>query len=148
MGSWDGAIHVNTAALADGDPWRQNTAQIATTDVGAPMAGRRNHRQRKKLRIGEYQELGFEVSAQFKHPLESDRRDALLDVFLAECIEANGMLFGGGMNDSLGGFIVDNSARGSATDDQREQVCQWLKGREEFAGVEVAPLTDAWYGHD
>lgn len=112
------------------------------------MAGRRNHRQRKKLRIGEYQELGFEVSAQFTHPLENDQRDALLDSFLAECIEANGMLFGGGMNDSLGGFIVDNSARGSATDDQREHVRQWLEGRVEFASVEVAPLRDAWYGYD
>lgn len=50
-----------------------------------------NHRQRKKLRLGEFRELGFAASAQFRSQLNDDEREAVLDTFTA-CIEANGLL--------------------------------------------------------
>jgi uncharacterized protein YggL (DUF469 family) len=112
------------------------------------MVKRHNHRQRKKLRIGEYQELGFHVMAELFGPLDDAQRDTLIDAFLDECIEANGMLFGGGINRDLDGYIVADGKRKSATDEQRECVRQWLEGRSEFTAVRVEALTDAWYGHD
>ena len=109
------------------------------------MSKKRNRRQRKKLRVGEYREFGFEVSARIVHPLGDGQRDALLDAFLEECVEPNGMLFGGGINESLEGFIVANSPRDSATDEQRECVRQWMAQRAEFASVHISPLIDAWH---
>ena len=111
------------------------------------MAKRHNRRQRKKLHIGEFRELGFEVSADLTRQLDDEQRDALLDVFLTEGIEANGMLFGGGINQDLDGYVVASSARGSATEEQRECVRAWLAGRSEFSAVKVGPLVDAWHGH-
>ena len=112
------------------------------------MAKRHNQRQRKKLHLGEFAELGFEVSADLTRELDERQRDVLIDAFLEECIEANGMLFGGGINKDLGGFIVPDAARGSATEEQRECVREWLLGRPEFSAVTVGPLVDAWHAHD
>jgi len=112
------------------------------------LAKHRSRRQRKKLRIGEFQELGFSVFAELASPLNALQRDTLIDVFLEKCIEPNGMLFGGGINRDLEGYVVANSARGSANEQQRECVRAWLAGRSEFSAVTVGPLVDAWYGHD
>ncbi|MFD2061090.1 YggL 50S ribosome-binding family protein [Paraburkholderia solisilvae] len=112
------------------------------------MANRHNRRQRKKLRIGEFQELGFSVSAALRVPLDDSDRDALIDVLLDDCIERNGLLFGGGINEMLDGFVTSDTRRGSATEQQRQAVLVWLHARPEFDAVTVGPLTDAWYGHN
>lgn len=112
------------------------------------MAKRHNRRQRKKLHIGEFRELGFEVSADLARQLDDEQREALLDAFLSECIEANGMLAAAAVTHYLDCYIVVSSARGSATEEQRERVRAWLAGRSEFSAVTVGPLTDAWHGHD
>ncbi|WP_233862860.1 YggL family protein [Paraburkholderia adhaesiva] len=112
------------------------------------MSARHNRRQRKKLRLGEFQELGFAVSATLRRALDDARREALIDAFLMECVEAHVMLFGGGVSDDLDGYIVADGVRVSATDEQREIVHAWLDGRDEFTDVTVAPLSDAWHGHD
>jgi hypothetical protein len=74
------------------------------------------------LRLGEFQELGFSVSAELRTPLDDAQRDALVDAFLDECIEANGMLFIGGINDALDGYVTAVRDRSSATDQHREIV--------------------------
>jgi uncharacterized protein YggL (DUF469 family) len=107
-----------------------------------------NRRQRKKLRTGEFQEMGFQVTADLSCPLDDEQRDALIDAFLEQCVEANGMLFGGGVNRRLDGYVVANGKRNSATNEQRETVRQWLESRPEFSGVRVESLSDAWYGHE
>lgn len=84
------------------------------------MAKHRNRRQRKKLRVGEFRELGFSVSAELQAPLSDQQRNALVDAFLEQCIEANGMLFGGGINEALDGYIVAEKNRSSVTDRHRE----------------------------
>jgi uncharacterized protein YggL (DUF469 family) len=112
------------------------------------MAARHNRRQRKKLRLREFQELGFAVSAALRDPLDGAQRDALIDTFLKECIEANGMLFGGGINRTLDGYVVAHGVRASTTEAQRAIVRAWLDARAELESVAVEPLTDAWRGHD
>jgi len=110
------------------------------------MTHKHNQRQRKKLRLGEFKELGFAVSASLRGPLDGADREAAIDAFLEDCIEPNGMLFGGGINEMLDGYVVSSAARSSATDRQREIVRGWLSGRPEFAVINVSPLTDAWHG--
>ncbi|WP_080410747.1 50S ribosome-binding protein YggL [Burkholderia ubonensis] len=108
------------------------------------MTKRRNRRQRKKLHLGEFTELGFEVSAGLVSTLADGDRDKLLDGFIGGCIEPLGLSFGGGLNDDLGGYVTSAMRGGSASEDQRNKVREWFSSRPEFSGVEVGPLTDAW----
>lgn len=111
------------------------------------MAKEHNRRQRKKLRLGEFREFGFSVSAELRAPLDDQRHEALVDVFLAECIEANGMLFGGGINETLDGYITASQDRSSATDQHREIVKAWIENRAEFVNAKVGALSDAWHSN-
>ncbi|GAB3499993.1 hypothetical protein GCM10027399_25540 [Curvibacter fontanus] len=60
------------------------------------MAKNRSRRLRKKLRIGEFQELGFTWEASFKLPLSPDQAEALVAALIVEAIEPGDLAFGGG----------------------------------------------------
>lgn len=111
---------------------------------------RLNRRQRKKLRLGEFQELGFEASATFCIPFQYD--DGVYDAFLVafiDFIESRDLLFGG-----MGGAFplaktdafVTTSKRGSTTDEDRHAVLAWLQARPEIAHAQVGEFIDAWHG--
>jgi uncharacterized protein len=95
-------------------------------------------RLRKKLRKGEFREFGFEIAFRVKK-----RRDELLDRFILEAIESNGLLFGGS---EMGGFATSAADRASATDDQREKVRAWLEAQPEITDISIGELRDAWHG--
>jgi uncharacterized protein YggL (DUF469 family) len=101
----------------------------------------RNRRLRKKLHLGEFQQLGFEVSITLKPDLGIDALDHLLDEFILEAIEKNKLAFGGGTD---GGFIT-TWKRGSASEAHRATVENWLSQRSEVVSVTLGPLVDAWY---
>src|SRR3990167_1213839 len=107
------------------------------------MPKHRSGRLRKKLRIGEFQELGFEVSFRLYRGLSDRDSEKFWNAFILEAIERNGLAFGG----STEGFITA-WGRGSATEEHREGVGDWLRSRPEIEAVEVGPLTDAWYGRN
>ncbi|WP_250492107.1 50S ribosome-binding protein YggL [Caballeronia sp. GAWG1-1] len=112
------------------------------------MAKNYNRRQRKKLHLGEFQELVFRARAQLVQALDAEQIDILIDTFLEECVEANGMLVCGGINeDGLAFCVQSERLRGSATDSQREIMRQWLEGRPEFIDIEISALMDGWYGY-
>ncbi len=113
--------------------------------MAAKTKGKYNSRQRKKLRIGEFQELGFDVTARSAKVLSPEERDRFMNDLIENAIEANGLLFGGGFNDDLEGFAVIDAARGSATEAQLEAIRNWLLARPELSNVQVGPLKDAWY---
>jgi uncharacterized protein YggL (DUF469 family) len=108
------------------------------------MSTQHNRRQRKKLRLGEFQELGFEAAAKFARELEADHRAALLDAFL-EFIEANGMLAAASTSDTFDAYLISGAPHGSATEDDRQIVQTWLAGRPDLIEVRVGELSDAWY---
>jgi uncharacterized protein YggL (DUF469 family) len=110
------------------------------------MTMRYNRRQRKKLRLGEFQEFGFSVQAAVRDPVDQGAVNALLDDFV-ECVEAHGLIVGGGVGEALHGFVTSGSAGEPVTDAKRGFVVDWLAGRTEFSKVDVGPLTDAWHGH-
>ncbi|MBA1275189.1 YggL family protein [Stutzerimonas azotifigens] len=105
------------------------------------MATNRSRRLRKKLCVDEFQELGFEVTMNYRDSLDSAAVDGFLESFLNEAIEANGLGYVGGEDY---GFVC-LGRRGSVTEEQRGAVESWLKGREELAEVTVSPLMDVWY---
>lgn len=106
-----------------------------------PSNKSRSRRLRKKLRTGEFKELGVQFSADFKESLAAGAEDTLVDLFLAEVIEPRMLAFGGWIT---GGFITC-IGRGSVSDEDRAQIASWFQSRPEFRSVRVGPLVDAWY---
>jgi len=104
------------------------------------MARHRTRRLRKKLHIGEFRQLGFELSFQVADDLPDEDVDALWDRFILEAIARNGLLFGGSES---GGFVTGRG-NASATDDHRRLVAEWLNAQPKVGAVMVGDLVDAW----
>jgi len=104
-----------------------------------------NSRQRKKLRVGEFQELVFSLRWTNRQDLDDAELNAQLDDFI-DMIEARGLLFGGGFSPSGCEGIVTTDRRSSTTVEDRVAVLIWLRNRAEVSNVEVGDLVDGWYG--
>ncbi|MFO1253882.1 MAG: YggL family protein [Inhella sp.] len=109
--------------------------------LNPPQARQRSRRQRKKLRIGEFQELGFDIRVTLAQALDDGAEARLIDALLSELIEPRRLCFGGGVR---AGFITTLD-RGSATEADREALAAWFRARPEVASIEVSPLQDAWH---
>lgn len=67
----------------------------------------------------------------------------LLTVFLVEAIDAQGLIFGGGIGKTTSGFVNSNK-RKSATNEQRQQVKDWLSAQAEVSNIKVGELENVW----
>lgn len=106
------------------------------------MATNRSRRLRKKLCVDEFQELGFELTLNYKEGLESEAVSAFFERFIDEAVEGSGLGFIGAEDY---GFVCLGK-RGSVSAEQRAQVEAWLqKGHAELVGFTVSPLIDVWY---
>ena len=102
-------------------------------------------RLRKKYRVGEFQELGFQVNVKFKPNLSEAEFDKIYDDFIV-LIEANKLAVGGGGGaEYLQGFVTAWGKYRSPTNAQRENIENWLESRPEISEFEVGKLGDAWY---
>lgn len=104
----------------------------------------RSRRLRKKMRLQEFQEMGFEIRMKPKQSMDSTQQDAVFERFLTEVLEVRDLAYGG--SDSAG-YITRFSA-GSVDEDDRLAVLQWLKAQPEYDEVMASPLSDAWYPTD
>lgn len=107
----------------------------------APFNKRRSRRLRKKLRVGEFKEEGFEVNFKYKANLTNEEQLDVLMKFITEAIESRHLAFGGGEN----GFIT-RAGRGSTTEEDRQAVRSWLLSCGAIEQVRVNENEDAWYG--
>ena len=105
------------------------------------MATNRSRRLRKKLCVDEFQELGCELTMNFREGLTEAEADQFVDQFLVEAIDGNGLGYVGGEDY---GFVC-LSTRGSVSEEQRSQLETWLKGRNELVDFTLSPLLDVWY---
>lgn len=105
-------------------------------------------RLRKKKRLGEFKELGFEVRGDLRPGLSGDDLEAFVDR-LIDVVEARALAFGGGArrDGKLDGFVT-RDGRGSTTEDDRAALAAFLAGDQEIARHEVGVLRDAWHGWD
>ena len=101
-------------------------------------------RLRKKTRLGEFREMGFEVHFRVSEAVSDVALDAFWDRFIGEAIEANGLACGGGCGREWSIFVTTDG-RGSATEEQRALVERWLRQRGDVENVSVGALEDAWY---
>ena len=100
-------------------------------------------RMRKKLYLGEFQEFGFEV--QFRLPAELSAADleVFFERFMAEAVERNGLMAGGGCGTDWDIFVT-LADRGSAEEKHRKLVDDWLKNSSQVSEIRIGPLVDAW----
>jgi len=104
------------------------------------MSTQHNLRQRKKLHLGEFQEFGFEFSAQLNAGLSKAQEEVLVDAFMDQFVEPGNMAFAGWAN---GGYLC-RFRRGTLSESDRLAVKAWWSARTEVLSVEVGELIDAW----
>lgn len=104
------------------------------------MSKRHNHRQRKKLHIGEYKELGFTLEITLAEGVSAAQEDILVHDFFSEVIEKRHLMYGGVLPF---GFVCRDS-RGDASEEDRQAVQAWLSQRAEVSAISVGELADAW----
>ncbi|OHX16924.1 hypothetical protein BI343_01270 [Chromobacterium amazonense] len=103
---------------------------------------RLNARQRKKMRVGEFRELGFHLVAELHEGVDAD---ALLDGWLTRVDEA-GISFGGHFDGKgkLEGVAFPVSER-KIDDALRGELTRWLQARAEVKTLEASELIDLWH---
>jgi len=106
-------------------------------------AKNRNRRLRKKLRVDEFQELGFDVAWKLADDSDDEAIDKFISKFFAEAIEPNGLGFGG-EGDTLWHGLICTQKLGKCTDEHRSLIETWLKDNGATA-VSVSELYDVWW---
>lgn len=107
------------------------------------MSTNRSRRLRKKLRVDEFQELGFDVSWTFDDTVSEQDIDSLVDQFIEQVIEPRNLGFHGGGHKEWEGIIATQTI-GKCTDEDRSAVSEfWAK--QTVSNVEVTELYDIWW---
>ena len=107
-------------------------------------AKNRSKRLRKKLFVDEFKIDGFEIDMRFVDTITEEAMNDFFDEFLADAIEANDMVFGGGGDkEGFSGFVVPAARYESATDKERTLVSEWLDKNDLIAEHKVGELVDA-----
>jgi len=108
------------------------------------MAKNRSRRLRKKLRVDEFQELGFDISWEFDAKVAEADIDTIVDKFIDDVIEVRKLGFHGGGHREWEGIIA-TQALGKCTEDDRAAVKAFW-ANQSVANVEVSELYDIWWG--
>jgi uncharacterized protein YggL (DUF469 family) len=106
---------------------------------------KRSNRLNKKLYVGKYAVLGFEVSFKF-----ADVDEKAFDSFFTNIVtfvDSRNLIMGGaGGTQSFTIYISSYGRYLSATEEDRRAFEQWLAGYEFIIECNVEPLSDAYYG--
>ncbi|WP_394144840.1 YggL 50S ribosome-binding family protein [Vibrio atypicus] len=97
----------------------------------------------KKLYLGEFAMLGFELSCETTIK-DFDNYDAFVDEFI-DYIDSLGLCFGGGGLEVFEGFLCAQKRYVNTTEEQKAQVIAWLEARADITSVETSELLDANY---
>ena len=107
------------------------------------MAIQRNARQRKKMHLAEFQELGFLVKFNFAESTGIDQIDATVDRFIDEVIKANGLDYEGNGYLAWEGLVCLEKL-GKCDENHRQLVKTWLENNG-LQNVQVSELFDIWW---
>jgi hypothetical protein len=103
-----------------------------------------NKRQREKHRLGEFQELGFELRfctpAGWPDAQQLDFWDAAITQ-----VEALGLSVGGGTGTCWDVYVTSLADRGTVTPAQRQALVDWLAAQPAVSELRASPLEDAWH---
>lgn len=101
-------------------------------------------RLRKKFRVGEFRELGFGFTFDYKGDIESPECEQFLHAFVNECIEANGLMCEGNMTEEGCNIFATAEDPTKTTEEQRTAVKTWLEGRDDIELKSFSELVDAF----
>jgi uncharacterized protein len=101
-------------------------------------------RLRKKKRLGEFKELGFQVKAELVGDVGENGSWAFFGR-LIDAVELRRLGVGGGGSGTHFGWFVVRLGRGSADETDREALAGFLRSDPAVVHHEVGPLVDAWY---
>ncbi|XKM14628.1 YggL family protein [Orbaceae bacterium ac157xtp] len=107
------------------------------------MMANRSRRLRKKLHIEEFKELGFTVSWSFAENTDEDTLDKVIDDFITQVIDPNGLAYDGSGYLNWKG-IVCTQKLGNCTEEHRKLVGDWLE-KQGLTNVKVGQLIDIWW---
>lgn len=107
------------------------------------MAIQRNARQRKKMHLAEFQELGFLVKFNFAEGTGIDQIDATVDRFIDEVIKANCLAYEGNGYLAWEGLVCLEKI-GKCDESHRQLVKTWLENNG-LQNVQVSELFDIWW---
>lgn len=103
----------------------------------------RNRRQRKKMHLAEFQELGFLVKWQFAENTGIDQIDATVDKFIEDVIRANGLAYEGSGYLHWEGLVCLEKL-GKCDESHRQLVKKWLEDNG-LLEIEISDLFDIWW---
>lgn len=126
--------------MAFGLSWLPPKMPMSDLLVLRPPKRSRSRRLRKKLRIDEFQVLGFEYELTWREAPSIDVQDRFIDALLTHLIEPRALSLGGGVTC---GFVA--ARRGSVTAEDRAAFDNWLRRWPDLEEIKVSPLRDAWY---
>ena len=103
-------------------------------------------RLRKKLRLREFAEFGFELRVWPRAPLQDPGHDVLFEA-LIDYAESVRLCVGGGANREFITVFVSGASRArKVTEADRDAFLAWLNRRDDIDTFRVGRLVDAWYG--
>ncbi|WP_038174391.1 YggL family protein [Vibrio pacinii] len=103
----------------------------------------KKRRIQKKLFVGEFAMLGFEVSCE-TNINDFERYDVFVDDFI-DYIDSLDLCFGGGGLEVFEGFLCAKERYVDVTEEQKAQVIAWLEARAEVKTANASELMDANY---
>lgn len=102
-----------------------------------------NRRLRKKLHLGEFQELGFSVNWAFAEGTSKEKINEVVDRFIKDGVEANGLLFEGyGLLNWEG--IICLREIGHCTAEHQQMISKWLE-KEGLQDIKISEIYDIWW---
>ncbi len=105
-------------------------------------------RLRKKHRVGEFRELCFHFSFDYKGDVESPECEKFLHAFVEDCIEANGLNCDGSITEDVCNITAKEENPVLTSEEQRQAVKSWLEAREDVDLHSFSELEDAWYARN
>ena len=107
------------------------------------MTIKRNARQRKKMHLAEFQELGFLVKWQFEEDTSIQKIDEIVDKFIREVIQANGLAYEGSGYLHWEGLVCLEKI-GKCNENHQSLVRNWLEANN-LKQIEISELFDIWW---
>ncbi|WOT04281.1 YggL family protein [Shewanella youngdeokensis] len=107
------------------------------------MAANRSRRLRKKLRVDEFQEFGFDINWTFDASVSEEQIDLIVDQFIDEIIEPRGLGFHGGGHKEWEGIIATQDI-GKCTDEDRAAAKKFFEAQP-VSNIEIGELYDIWW---
>lgn len=102
-------------------------------------------RLRKKYRVGEFRELCFEFTFDYKGDINSQECEQFLHAFVDDCIEYNGLNCEGNLTDEGCNITARAEDATQTSETQRQAVKTWLSARPDVEVKSFGELVDAWY---